>query len=228
MSPRSIITAVLLATSLVAVPVSAQELSAQAQSAPARASAVELTVSASYLQGNGALTGSAATAFENTGREGLGLDLSAGLRFTPRLSGAVYGSLAHFNASSAAFGASSWNTSAGVMGLLHFAPGDQLEPWISAGLGWTANFQSVGGGTDVRHGVELGRLQMGIDYKVSNSLSIAPVAGVAISTLLTESLASGGGFHSVADTRLHTAVYGGVAGRFDLGGGGRPVLVASR
>jgi len=228
MSPHSALTSLLLAASLIAVPVSAQELSAQLPSAAPRARAVEVTVGANYLQGNGALTGSNATSFDNTGREGVGVDLSAGLRFTPRLSGAVYGSLGRFNAASGALGSSSWNTSAGVMGLFHFAPGDQLDPWISAGAGWTANFQSVGAGTDVRHGIELGRLQMGIDFKVNNQLAVAPVVGVAASTLLTESLATGGGFHSVADTRVHTAVYGGVAGRFDLGGAPRPVMVASR
>jgi hypothetical protein len=229
MSPRSIVTAVLLASSLAAVPVLAQEVSAQGgvSSPLSRARGVELTVGASYLQGNGALTGSTQTAFDNTGREGVGVDLSAGLRFTPRLSAGVYGSLGHFNASSALYGASSWNTAAGLMGVFHFAPGDQLDPWISAGAGWNANFLSAPGGTDARHGFEILRAQMGIDFKVNNQLSISPVAGVQVSTLLTESLASGGGFHSVADTRIHTAVYGGVSGRFGFGSSG-PVLVASR
>jgi outer membrane protein W len=233
MSPLSLLTLVLLASSLVAVPASAQEVSAQSggafQSSVAtpRPGAVELTVGANYLQGNGALTGSNATAFDNTGREGVGIDLSAGLRFTPRLSGAVYGSLGHFNAASGTLGSSSWNTSLGVQGQFHFAPSDRLDPWISVGTGWTANFQSAAGGTNARHGFELARVQMGIDYRVNSQLSISPVVGAAVSTLLTESLATGGGFHSVADTRIHAAVFGGVAGRFDLGGAA-PVLVASR
>jgi outer membrane protein W len=233
MSPLLNLTLVLLASSLIAVPASAQEVSAQsgstAQTAAVtpRRGAIELAFGANYLQGNGALTGQSATAFDNTGREGVGVDLSAGLRFTPRLSAAVYGSLGHFNAASGALGASSWNTSLGVQGLFHFAPGDQLDPWISAGTGWTANFQSAAGGTNARHGFEVARLQMGVDYRVNQQLSIAPVVGASISTLLTESLATGGGFHSVADTRIHAAAFAGVAGRFDLGGAA-PVLVASR
>ena len=145
MSPRSIVTAVLFASSLLAVPASAQEVSAQSGvSSPAtRSSSVEVTVGASYLQGNGALTGSTRTAFDNTGREGVGVDLSAGLRFTPRLSAGVYGTLGHFNAASGLYGASSWSTAAGIFGVFHFAPGDQLDPWISAGAGWSANFLSA-------------------------------------------------------------------------------------
>jgi hypothetical protein len=228
MSPVTLFTTVLLGYALVAVPASAQDITASSGpvALPERG-AYEITFGANYLQGNGSLTGSSATAFDTTGREGVSFDLSAGLRFTPRLSASVYGSLGHFNALSSRGGASSWTSSAGVMGQLHFSPADRLDPWIGLGAGWNANFLSAAGGTDVRHGFEILRAQMGIDYRVGPQLAIAPVVGASLSTLLTESLASGGGFHSVADTRIHAAVYGGVAGRFDFGGAG-PVLVASR
>ena len=227
----TLLTALLLASSIVAVPTAhADELGFGASAsapAPTRSGAVQLGFGAGYLHANGALTGAGNTAVDTLGREGVGLDLSAGVRLTPRWTVGAYGALGRFVSDGGAQGASSWTTALGVQGQFHFAPADRIDPWAGLGAGWTASFVSQAAGTDARHGLDLARLQLGVDWRVNSQLSVTPVVGATLSTLLTESLASGGGFHSVAETRVHSVIFGGVQGRFDLGGSG-PVLVASR
>ena len=229
-TPRPLRTALLLA-SLVAIPAAARAdelgFATSAAPAPVRSGAVELGFGASYLHANGALTGASSTAVDTLGHEGVGLDLSAGLRLTPRWTVGAYGALGRFAADGGTGGASSWATALGVQGQFHFAPSDRIDPWAGLGAGWTASFVSQSAGTDVRHGFDLARLQLGVDWRVNSRLAVTPVVGATMSTLLTESLASGGGFHSVAETRVRAVVFGGVQGRFDLGGSG-PLLVASR
>jgi hypothetical protein len=82
-----------------------------------------------------------------------------------------------------------FGTSAGVQANYHF--GTSARPWIGLGTGWHGYWLSQDGGTTAYQGLDLVRLQLGLDVPVTPSFTLAPVLGVTLSTFLSQKTPSG-------------------------------------
>jgi hypothetical protein len=67
-------------------------------------------------------------------------------------------------------------------------------------------------------GLELVRLQLGLDFRMSPDVAIAPVIGADASLFLSQNGPLQTGFSNIGDPRVNFFVFGGLQARFDIGG----------
>jgi hypothetical protein len=185
--------------------------------APTRRS-LEIAVGGGYTQGVGG-AGSAGSVEDVTGPGG-GVELQLGVRAVSGWSVGMYGTLARFrHGEELAEGTRTYSGTAGILGVWHSRESRALDPWISVGAGWRGLWLSPKGAeaTSV-HGIEVVRLQLGIDYRFTPWLSIAPVIGASASVFVVENAAMASSLTAVHDNRLNLYGFTGVLGRFDIGG----------
>jgi hypothetical protein len=179
--------------------------------------ALELTVGTGYQQGFGKFA-SAQPSLTDVAQAGGGLQVGVGYRFVPQLTLGVYGSGAIFGRGDAVDSSSKlYTAAAGVQADWHFLPsGSEFDPWVSLGTGWRGYWVSADQGTTSLQGLELAKLQLGVDYRIDQAVAIAPVIGADLSTFLTESTPASNGFANVQNPNVNTFVFAGVQGRFDI------------
>jgi hypothetical protein len=179
--------------------------------------AVELTIGTGYEQGFGKFS-SKLPSLTDVGTGGGAVQVGVGYRIIPQLSLGLY-------ASGAAFGqgdqvqssADLYSAASGVQVDWHILPGGYaLDPWVSIGSGWRGYWIRENGATTSLQGIELAKLQVGVDYRLTRSVSISPVLGVDLSTFLTEETPGENGFHNVASPEVNTFFFAGLMGRFDI------------
>jgi len=89
------------------------------------------------------------------------------------------------------------SVSAGLFADWHFRPARSLDPWIGLATGWRGLWiVPPQGKTASLQGLELARLQVGLDYRVSREVAIAPVL----------------------DPNVNAFFFAGLQGRFDVFG----------
>jgi len=71
------------------------------------------------------------------------------------------------------------------------------------------------GNTSVQ-GMEIAKLQLGLDYRIDQAIAISPVVGADLSTFFTESTPASNGFSNLSNTQVNTFVFAGLLGRFDI------------
>ena len=179
---------------------------------------VEIAVGGGYTQGVGG-AGSYGSVEDITGPGGT-IELQLGMRFSPQFSLGVYGTLARFrHGDQFADGSSAHGATAGIHAVWHSRSSRALDPWISAGAGWRGLWLSPSDATAMSvHGIELLRIQAGIDYRFTPWFSIAPVIGLSASLFLVEGTATAAERMTLHDNRLNLYGYTGLLGRFDIGG----------
>jgi hypothetical protein len=185
--------------------------------APTRRS-LEVAVGAGYTQGVGG-AGSVGSLEDLTGPGG-SVELQLGLRASPGWSLGLYSTLARFRrGDESADGTRAYGATAGVQAVWHSRESRSLDPWVSVGAGWRGLWLSPRGGDTISvHGVEVFRLQLGIDYRFTPWLSVAPVIGASASLFLAEDASMDSSLTAIHDNRLNLYGFTGVLGRFDLGG----------
>jgi hypothetical protein len=148
--------------------------------------ALEVAVGGGYTQGVGG-AGTAGSVQDITGPGG-GIELQLGLRATPQWSIALYGTGARFrHGDDLADGSRAYSTTAGVLAVWHSRASRSLDPWVSVGAGWRGLWLSPRGAESTSvHGIELARIQLGIDYRFTSWLAIAPVVGASASVFVVE------------------------------------------
>jgi outer membrane protein W len=109
-----------------------------------------------------------------------------------------------------------WSASAGVQANYHVLPGQQWDPWVGLGAGWRGHWIGKPEGTDARHGLDLARVQIGVDYRVTRDFSVSPYLGASATMFLTQSLAQQGTFSNIHDPNVNLFLAGGLIGRFDF------------
>ena len=67
-------------------------------------------------------------------------------------------------------------------------------------------------------GLELARLQIGVDYRVSEDVSISPVIGGSLNMFVSEDSPMTTKYSEITDKKANFIGFAGLAGRFDLGG----------
>jgi hypothetical protein len=198
---------------------------------PAPIDAFELTLSFGYSHASGSVEGG--TSFAELGADGGAFELGLGWRVTPQLSVGAYGSLTRFERGSGTpSGTEVARIAGGVQATWHLAPFQAVDPWIQLGTGWHAYLVSPDrqDGT-VYQGLDLVRVQVGTDFRVSPTVAIAPVLGVEVSTFLRAYRDDDDATYDELNARLSVFFFAGVSGRFDLGGATvtpRPTTYARR
>ncbi len=170
-------------------------------SAPEKASGLyngfELGLGAGYSQGVGNV-GRSMPSLTDSGGAGAALELDLGWRIDPHFLVGVYGTSAWFSTGDAAGNAfNNWSATAGVQGNYHF--------WVNRPEG-----------RDSRHGIDLARVQVGVDVPVAAGITISPFVGATATLFLTQQLASEASFSDIQDRNVTVFLNAGLLGRFDV------------
>jgi len=206
----------------------AQESEKSDPTAPMK-KAVELTIATGYTQGFCDIA-SNQPSLSDLGKAGGRVQGGVGYRIIPQLSLGVYGSWGMFGRGDQADPTGHVYTStAGVQADWHFLPaGHRLDPWISMGSGWRGYWMTADRGTTTMHGIEIAKLQVGLDYRVDKQIAISPVVGIDMSTFFTQSTPQTQAFHNVSNPNVNTFLFAGLQGRFDIPTGAGSSRVAAR
>lgn len=178
----------------------------------------EIGLAGGYTQGAGGagLIGN----IEDVAGPGGTVELQLGFRAGTRFGAGVYGAVARFRHGDAiSDGSRAYGATAGVQAVWHSSDARSIDPWVSVGAGWRGLWiNRVGAPPSSMQGIELLRLQLGIDYRLSAHLAVAPVISASLSMFLVENAVMPDDFTPVQDKRLNLYGFAGVLGRFDLGG----------
>jgi hypothetical protein len=206
--------------------VSASPVRRNAGGAPSNAWEIGLGVG--YSQGVGDIGGNSPSLTDLT-HGGGEVQLNLGYRINPNWLVGVYGTGGKYSLGNVTPGDSDvWSATAGVQANYHVLPGNAWDPWVGLGTGWRGHWISKPGATDSRHGLDLARLQVGVDYRVSPDFSVSPYLGASATMFLTQSLNQQSGFSNVHDPDVNFFFSGGLMGRFDiLGSRSEGIRVAS-
>jgi len=181
--------------------------------------AFELGLGFGYTQGFGDV-GTGIRSLTDSGSSGFLGELDLGWRIDPHWLAGVYGNFAWIaNGDAAGNAENNWSMTAGFQGNYHFIPGESIDPWIGFGAGWRGYFVRRPEGTDARHGIDFARLQVGVDFPVSNGLAVSPFVGATGTIFLTQKLAQDTSFSNISNPKVNVFFNAGVMGRFDLFGG---------
>jgi hypothetical protein len=186
--------------------------------APVRAprNALELGVDLGYTQGFGAMVSDPRVGAGAGGTVGVSLDDRIDPRWSIGVSGQYqgYGSSGRLGSTATLRGATG-----GLHGTYHFMPYERLDPHLTFGAGYRLFVESPQGDapSTLTHGLELGKVEVGLDVRPSENVAISPVLGVDVDLFRWRTggpedtgLPSNGG--------VSTFVFAGLKGRFDLGG----------
>ena len=153
----------------------------------------------------------------DTGGAGAALELDLGWRIDPHFLVGVYGTSAWFSTGDASGNAFNiWSATAGVQGNYHFLPGESLDPWVGVGSGWRGYWVNHPEGRDSRHGIDLARVQVGVDVPVAAGITISPFVGATATLFLIDQLASETSFSDIQGRKVNVFFNAGLLGRFDV------------
>jgi len=177
--------------------------------------ALELRLSAGYSQGVGSLDSGGGQTVQDVADVGGGIDLGIGFRVSPHFSLGTYATGALY--SPVTPDSSVRSIAGGVEATWHFRPYKSLDPWIALGVGYRAFWESPPAeDTIVWQGFEIGRLGVGVDYRLSPSVAIGPTIVAALTYFSKKASASApDGFIGGA---VGSFVSAGVGVRFDFFG----------
>ena len=183
---------------------------------PAPNDAFELGVDLGYTQGFGAPT--------SDRRVGAGpgatVGVNLGYRINPYWSVGVGGQFqAYGGRGTPERTATLRGATGGMHGTYHLSPYSRLDPYLNIGAGYRLFAESPAGNapTTLSHGLELAKVEFGLDVRASESVAISPVLGVDVN-LFTLGTSGGGEAAAPRNRSLNTFVFAGVNGRFDVGG----------
>src|SRR5215468_10902587 len=179
----------------------------------------ELAVATGYAQGGGKLGGTLGN-LEDVAGPGATVEVDLGYRIIPQLTVGVYGTLAksqhgdRIDSNTDVLGAS-----AGIQAAWHFRPQVSIDPWVSLGGGWRALWLNPDAGKVTSlQGFDVARLRLGVDYRVTKEIAIAPVIGGSVSLFVSQDSPMTTSYTEIADKKVNFTGFVGLSGRFDFGG----------
>src|SRR6266542_650904 len=175
--------------------------------APA-ANALELTVGAGYAQGFGDI-GTNQPTVTDLAQPGGAVQVGVGYRLIPQLTLGLYGAGAMFSRGDNVDSSTNiYSAAAGAHADWHFLPArHEFDPWLSLGTGWRGYWTHADHGTTSLQGLELAKLQLGVDYRMASTVAVSPVIGADLSLFLSESTPSARTFANIADPKVNTFVF---------------------
>jgi len=179
--------------------------------------AVELTIGTGYAQGFGDVA-SGQPKLTDLAQAGGAVQTSVGYRVIPQLTLGVYGSGAMFSRADQVDSTTNvYSASAGIESDWHFLPSShQLDPWVSLSSGWRGYWVHNNQAETSLQGLQIARLQLGLDYRIDNAIAISPIIGADLSTFLSERTPTSGGFTNISNPNVDTFLFAGLQGRFDI------------
>jgi outer membrane protein W len=184
---------------------------------PAIRDALEVSVGAGWAQGSGDVDGTS-TNVDDIAGAGINTQLQIGYRITPNLALAAYGSVSVHEDGSTLTASNNdvVGVTTGLQADWHFQPRSEIDPWISLGAGtrWLVTDDNAGG-EHVRFGLDVARLQAGVDYRITPTFALGPVVGVSATTFLREYDGMTDSSSDIDDPSLSFHVHAGLLGRFD-------------
>jgi hypothetical protein len=181
--------------------------------------AFELTIGTGYAQGGGKLGGGMLN-LEDVSGPGGAVELDVGYRIIPNLTVGVYGTFAKYqHGDDIASSTDVLGATAGVQAAFHMRPDRSIDPWVSVGTGWKGMWldPSYGKVTSLQ-GLELARLQLGADYRVSSDVSITPMIGGSLGMFVSQDSPMTTDYTEIQDKKVNVTGFAGLSGRFDVGG----------
>ncbi|APR79967.1 Hypothetical protein A7982_05314 [Minicystis rosea] len=193
-------------------------------SAPVRAprNALEIGVDAGYTQGFGNIN--RGRGVRDLAGAGGTIGASIGYRIDPRWSVAASGQFQGYGSTvTAPTGGANAVTvrgvTAGVQGTYHMQPHNRVDPYLTVGTGYRGLIESPTGNlpTMYTHGLELAKVEVGLDVRPTDSVAVSPVIGADLNMFMWR---AGGGAEtaSLTNRSVNTFIFAGVKGRFDIGG----------
>lgn len=181
--------------------------------------AFELGVATGYTQGAGKL-GGGMSSLEDVASAGGAVEIDAAYRIIPNLSIGLYGTFSQSaNGDQIASSTNVYGATGGVQAAWHFRPATSVDPFVNLGTGWRGLWLSPSSGkTTSLQGFELARLQLGVDYRVSEDIAIAPVIGGSLNMFVSEDSPMTQDYTEIQTKKVNFTGFAGLAGRFDLGG----------
>jgi outer membrane protein W len=182
--------------------------------------AFEIGVAAGYAQGGGKLGDNVGSHLEDVAGPGGTVELDLGYRIIPELSVGAYGTFSQFQRGDRVVGDGNiLGAAAGVQAAWHFRPDRSVDPWVSLGGGWKGLWiDQDNAKTTSLQGVDLARLQIGADYRVSKDVSISPVIGGSLGMFISQDTPMTTDLTEIQGKQVNFTGFAGVSGRFDLGG----------
>lgn len=187
-------------------------------SMPAVQSALEIAISGGYQRGVGDLGRDMAKLDDLTGPGGGG-EIQIGYRATPNFALGGYASLAGYADGKGQVGKDTdvVTATAGIKADWHFRPSTNVDPWVSLGGGMRWMSIDAHAANDTRlFGIDVARLQVGVDYRVSPTLSLSPVVGATATMFLRGNAGAGADWMAIEDRDISVNFGAGLLGRFDL------------
>jgi hypothetical protein len=181
--------------------------------------AFELAIGAGYTQGVGKL-GEGMNDVQDVAGAGAGATLELGYRIIPHLAVGAYASFAGYSrGDSLADDLSVYTLDAGIQAAWHFRPDRSIDPWLSLGTGWKAlTLDPERGEATALQGLELARVRLGVDYRVSPEISIAPVIGGSLGMFVAEKTPMTSDYNEIDGKKVNFTGFAGLEAQFDLGG----------
>ena len=185
--------------------------------APTRA--VEIGVATGYTQGAGPI-GGGMQHVEDVASVGGALELDAMYRINPTFAIGGYGTISKYGTGDQISDqADVVGATAGIQAAAHLRPERSVDPWVSLGTGWRGLWLSPTAGKNTSlQGLELARIQLGVDYRLSSDVSIAPVIGGSLNMFVSEDSPMTTKYTEIADKKANFVGFAELAGRFDIGG----------
>lgn len=178
--------------------------------------AIELKVGFDYAQAFGGL-GKSLPSLADLGTAGGELQLGVGYRLNPNLMLGIYGTGDQFGrGANVSSSASLYSATAGLEANWHFLPNQVWDPFIGLGSGWRGYWVGTDQGTTSLHGWQILRLDIGVDYRMADAVSMAPVIGADLTTFFGQQIAGQSTFYNVGTPEVNTFIYAGLLGRFDI------------
>ena len=186
---------------------------------PAVKSAFEIGVATGYSQGGGKLGGNMLN-LEDVSGPGAAVEVDVGYRIIPELTLGAYGTFAKYqHGDSIDSNTDVLGATAGIQAAWHFRPDRSVDPWVSLGTGWKGLWLNPSSGKVTSlQGLELARLQLGADYRITKDIAISPVIGGSLSLFISQDSAMTTDLTEIQDKKVNVTGFAGLSGRFDLGG----------
>ena len=147
------------------------------------------------------------------------IQATIGYRATPHFMFGVYGTGSQFaEGNTLISGTNVRSATAGFQADFHARPSYTVDPWLSLASGVRGMWLSpdIGQNTSLL-GLQLVRAQVGVDFRMSRGVAIAPVIGGDASLFLTRDGPGFSGFTNINDPRVNVFLFGGLQARFDVG-----------
>jgi outer membrane protein W len=185
------------------------------QRLPAPKSAFELSVGTGYTQGLGMLQ--QGVSLPDVASAGIAADVGVGYRIDPHWMIGVDGEYQELDAQR-------FSGARGLTGTLaaqyHVAPHTRLDPWLEIGAGYRALWEArpSPNANLITHGLQLARARVGVDWRVAPAVAVGPMVGADATLFLWQDAGALTGNVAIASPRVSTFLFGGIQGRFDIGG----------